>query len=110
MQDYFKPHQYKNPISQFLRDQQDKEIWLGCFSVSFGTDLLLGMYAMPIHVIPKLHTTNFRLIMNLIASDFAPNTMIEKANITNLPLDMITELGSAPISFRRVHGNSKLVM
>ena len=65
---------------------------------------------MPIHVIPKPHTTNFRLITNLSAGDFAPNTMIDKSDVTNLPLDTITKLGSALISFRQVHRNTKLVM
>ena len=68
------------------------------------------MYAMPIHVILKPHTTNFRLITNLSTGDFAPNTMIDKDDTTNLPLDMITELGSALISFRQVHRDVKLMM
>ena len=52
----------------------------------------------------------FRIITNLSAGDFAPNTMIKKDNVTNLPLDMITKLGSTLISFHWVHRNAKLVM
>ena len=68
------------------------------------------MYAMPIHVIPKPHTVNYRLITNLSAGDYAPNTMIDKSKVTNLPLDTISDLGAALIAFCRSHGNVKLLM
>jgi hypothetical protein len=68
------------------------------------------MYAMPIHVIPKPHTINYRLITNLSAGDYAPNSMIDKSKVTNLPLDTISDLGAALIAFRRSHGNIKLLM
>ena len=108
--DYYKPREFEVPIRQFLRDQRDEEIRLGRFSESFGTDLLPGMYAMPIHVIPKPHTINFRLISNLSAGDYAPNTMIDKNKVSNLPLDTITDLGAALIAYRRIHGDIELVM
>jgi hypothetical protein len=108
--DYYRPRVFKDHIKHFLREQRDQEIVLGRFSESFGPDLLPGMYAMPIHVIPKPFTDNFRLITNLSAGDFAPNTMIEKSNVTNLPLDTISDLGAALIAFRRNHGNIPLVM
>ena len=54
---------------------------------------------MPIHIIPKPHTVNFQLITNLSAGDFAPNMMIDKRIVTNLPLDTISELGAALIAF-----------
>jgi hypothetical protein len=96
---YFKPHKYEEHIKCFLRQQRDVEISLNRFSKSFGPDLLPGMYAMPIHVIPKPYADNFRLITNLSASNFAPNTMIDKSYVSNLPLDTISELGSALIAF-----------
>ena len=68
------------------------------------------MYAMPIHIIPKPYTDNFRLITNLSTSDFAPNTIIDKSYVSNLPLDTISELGSALIAFRQDHGNVDLIM
>ena len=108
--DYYKPREFEVPIQQFLHNQRDEEIRLGRFSKSFGTDLLPGMYAMPIHVIPKPHTINFRLISNLSAGDYAPNTMINKNKVTNLPLNTITDLGAALIAYRRTHGDIKLVM
>lgn len=109
-QDYYKQRDFDNNTTQFLLDQRDEEIRLDRFSESFGTDLLPGMCAMAIHVIPKPHTTNLRLISNLSAGEYAPNTMIDKADVSNLPLDTITELGTALISFRRAHGDAKLVM
>jgi len=108
--DYFKPREYEENIRCFLREQRDLEISLNRFSNSFGPHLLPGMYAMPIHVIPKPYTVNFRLITNLSAGDFAPNTMIEKSAVANLPLDTIFELGATLIAFRRAHGNTTLVM
>jgi hypothetical protein len=108
--DYYKPRMYDDDIRQFLRDQRDEELRLGRFSESFGHDLLPGMYAMPIHVIPKPNTENHRLISNLSAGDYAPNTMIDKCNVTNLPLDTISDLGSALLAFRRSHGDVKLTM
>ena len=83
---------------------------LNHFSKSFGPDLLPGMYAMPIHIIPKPYTDNFRLITNLSTGNFAPNTMIDKSYVSNLPLDTISELGSALIAFQRDHGDVDLVM
>jgi hypothetical protein len=109
-QDYYKQHEFDNDTTQFLISQHDKEIRLNCFSESFSTNLLLGMYAMAIHVIPKPHLTNLRLISNLSASEYAPNTMINKANVSNLPLDTITKLGTALVSFCRAHGDAKLMM
>ena len=98
--DYYKPREFEVPIQQFLRDQWDEEIYLGRFSESFRTDLLPGMYAMPIHIIPKPHTINFRLISNLSTGDYTPNTMIDKDKVTNLPLHTITDLGAALIAYR----------
>jgi hypothetical protein len=68
------------------------------------------MYAMAIHVIPKPHSTNLRLISNFSTSEYMPNTMINKADISNLPLDTITKLGTTLISFCQAHGDAKLVM
>jgi len=108
--DYFKPREYEDNIRCFLREQRDVEISLNRFSKSFGPDLLPGMYAMLIHVIPKPSTVNFQLITNLSAGDFAPNTMVDKSTVTNLPLNTISELGAALIAFRHIHGNVTLVM
>ena len=44
--------------ANFIRDQCLKERHKGYFSDSFGTDLLPGMYSMPIHSVPKPHSSN----------------------------------------------------
>ena len=44
----------------FICAQWDKEIEAGCFSCSIVEELLPGMYSMPIHVVPKPHSTDFR--------------------------------------------------
>ena len=76
--DYFKPCEHEEHIKLFLHQQHNEEISLNRFFESFGPDLLPGMYAMPIHVILKPYTINFRLITNLSTGNFAPNSMINK--------------------------------
>ena len=48
--------------ANFLHDQCLKEHQKDCFSPSFEMSLLSGMYAMPIHAVPKPHLTDLRLI------------------------------------------------
>ena len=42
----------------FALQQRDEEIRLNRFSATFGPDLLLGMYSMPIGVVHKPHSTS----------------------------------------------------
>src|ERR1700678_3685345 len=48
----------------FICEQRDKEINMGRFSESFGKNLLPGMYSMPIHAVPKPHSSDLRLGCN----------------------------------------------
>ena len=77
----------------FICKQHDKEISKGRFSHSFGRDLLPGMYSMPIHVVPKPHSDDFRLVTNHSAGDHSLNSMIKREDITGFPLDNMTHLG-----------------
>jgi hypothetical protein len=77
----------------FVCEQRDKEIKMGRFSDSFGTELLPGMYSMPIHVVPKPHSTDFRLVTNHSAGEFSLNSMIKREDIAGYPLDNMTQLG-----------------
>ena len=61
---------------KFICAQRDKEIELGRFSESFGKDLLPGMYSMPIHVVPKPHSSDFCLVTNQSAGNHSLNSMI----------------------------------
>jgi hypothetical protein len=45
--------------ASFLRGQLEIELGKGRFSPSFGKDLLLGMYYMPIFAVPKPNSTDF---------------------------------------------------
>jgi hypothetical protein len=77
----------------FICEQRDKEISAGRFSKSFGKDLLPGMYSMPIHAVPKPHSTDLRLVTNHSAGDYSLNSMIRREDISGFPLDNMTHLG-----------------
>ena len=77
----------------FICSQRNKEISLGRFSESFGEDLLPGMYSMPIHAVPKPHSTDLRLVTNHSAGEFSLNSMIRCEDIAGFPLDNMTHLG-----------------
>ncbi|KAG2050844.1 hypothetical protein BDR06DRAFT_974262 [Suillus hirtellus] len=78
----------------FLWDQIIKEESVGRYSHDFGPDLLLGMYSMPIHTVPK-EGGKFRLVMNHSTGDFSLNSMIAKEDIARVTLDNVQDLGDA---------------
>jgi hypothetical protein len=86
----------------FIRAQRDDEISKGRFSQSFGTELLPGMYSMPIHAVPKPHSENLRLIS---AGKFSLNSMIIWPDVGKTKLDTLTDLFNSILEFRRVPGN-----
>ncbi|RDX48892.1 hypothetical protein OH76DRAFT_1329068, partial [Lentinus brumalis] len=92
--DECRPSLLDDRARQFLRDQRDEEIELGRYSDSFGTELLPGMYSMPIHVVPKPHSDKLRLINNQSAGRFSLNSMIRPEAIKGAVLDSIPALGS----------------
>jgi hypothetical protein len=77
----------------FICSQRDKEISMGRFSEGFGENLLPGMYSMPIHAVPKPHSTDLRLVTNHSAGEFSLNSMIRREDIAGFPLDNMTHLG-----------------
>ena len=77
----------------FICGQHDIEINMGRFSQSFGKNLLPGMYSMPIHAVPKPHSTDLRLVTNHSAGEFSLNSMIKREDISGFPLDNMTHLG-----------------
>jgi hypothetical protein len=79
--------------SDFICEQRDKELSAGRFSESFGEDLLPGMYSMPIHAVPKPHSTDLRLVTNHSAGNYSLNSMIKREDIAGFPLDNMTHLG-----------------
>jgi len=52
----------EGPNLDFALSQCDEEITSDCLSPSFSSELLPGMYSMPIGVIPKPHLTNLHLV------------------------------------------------
>ena len=97
--------------AKFICDQRDIEIGKGRFSTSFGTDLLPGMYSMPVHAVPKPGSTDLRMVTDHSAGIYSLNSMINHELVTGYPLDNMTHIGKMLLSFRRNTPNDrKLVM
>ena len=78
---------------EFLRNQIQHERELGRVSDSFGKYLLPGMYCMPHYVVPKPHSTEWRLVNDLSAGPFSLNSMVDRQYISCYPLDNLSHLG-----------------
>jgi len=84
----------KNPDeAQFLQDQQDHEVFMGCFSESFGDKLLPGIYCMPIFAVPKPHSTDLQMVTDQSVGKYSLNSMIPREEIIGYPLDNLQHLG-----------------
>jgi hypothetical protein len=94
----------------FICEQRDKEIKAGRFSESFGDDLLPGMYSMPIHAVPKPHSTDYRLVTNHSAGIFSLNSMIKREDICGYPLDNMTQLGEMLLRKKKNFPDEELVL
>ena len=94
----------------FICDQRDKEIGAGRFSHSFGNDLLPGMYSMPIHAVPKPHSTDLRLVTNHSAGIYSLNSMIKREDIAGFPLDNMTHLGEMLLRKKKDLPHEKLLL
>jgi hypothetical protein len=55
----------------FIEEQRDEEINLGCFSAAFDT-LSPGMTTIPVWVVPKPHSDKLRLVVDHSAGDYLP--------------------------------------
>ena len=95
---------------KFICEQRDKEIASGRFSESFGKELLPGMYSMPIHVVPKPHSDDFRLVTNQSAGIHSLNSMIRCEDITGYPLDNMTHMGEMLLAKKRSFPDNSLVL
>jgi hypothetical protein len=76
-----------------LKEQIGKEVSVGRYSCDFGPDLLLGIYSMPIHAIPK-EGGKYCLITNHSTGEFSLNSMISKEDIAGVTLDNVQDLGN----------------
>lgn len=97
-------------IGQFLIDQCKTEIEYERYSEPFGTELLPGMYSMPIHGVPKPGPSKYRLVVDHSASDYSLNSMVSREHSGGSRLDTIKDLADSLIEFRRIHGNVELVL
>ena len=96
--------------ASFIREQCQKERHKGYFSESFGTDLLPGMYSMPLHAVPKPHSDDLRLVTDHSTGPFSLNNMIDHSCVTGFPLDNMRHLGEMLLHTRRSIGNVPLTL
>jgi hypothetical protein len=99
-----------NDQLRFLDEQIQEEIRAGRLSESFGTELLPGMYSVPIHAVPKPHSDKLRLVVDHSAGDFSLNSMIASDAIKGTRLDGLHSLGASLLRFRAEHPQEELVM
>ncbi len=85
---------------KFICGYRDDEIAVGHFSALFGPDLLPGMYSTLVHMVPKPHSDDFRMVSNMSAGDYAPNQMICHADIAGSRLNSLHTLFTAILRFR----------
>ena len=79
--------------AQFLQDQRDHKVFMGCFSEPFGDKLLPGMYCMPIFAVPKPHSADLWMVTDQSVGKFSLNSMIPREDIISYPLDNLQHLG-----------------
>ena len=114
--DYPVTHDESRPMpsneehAAFIRAQCRKEREKGYYSRSFGTDLLPGMYSMPIHAVPKPNSSDLRLITDHSAGAYSLNSMIDHTQVTGFPLDNMRHLGEMLFDVRRSLGNIQLTL
>jgi hypothetical protein len=72
--------------------------------------LLPGIYSMPIHAVPKPHSTNLCLVTNHSAGNYSLNSMIKQEDIAGFPLDNMTHLGKMLLRKRKEFPDKKLLL
>ena len=71
------------------------------FSPSFGQDLLLGMYCMPIYAVPKPSSSKLHLVTDQSCGKFSLNSMIDHESIMGYPLDNMIHFGEMLLDLER---------
>ncbi|TEB27306.1 hypothetical protein FA13DRAFT_1634747 [Coprinellus micaceus] len=93
---------------QFLRDQRDIELARGRYSDGFH-GLLPGMYAMPLHTVPKDGGEKLRLVTNHSRGDFSLNSMVDKNWMGKVPLDGMKVFGEDMFEIRQRNPGKRIV-
>jgi hypothetical protein len=101
MHDGSRPTPEDTDKATFIRNQCNIEIEKDRFSSSFGTDLLPGMYSMPVHAVPKPGSSDLRMVTDHSAGTFSLNSMIDHNSVTGYPLDNMIHMGEMLLSYRR---------
>jgi hypothetical protein len=96
--------------AQFIREQCRKEQEKGYYSPPFGSELMDGMYSMPIYAVPKPHSEDLRLVTDHSAGPFSLNSMIDHNQVTGFPLDNMRHLGEMLLDVRNSIGNVPLTL
>ena len=65
---------------------------------------------MPIHAVPKPHSTDHRLVTNHSAGEFLLNSMIKQEDISGFPLDNMTHLGEMLLNKKAEFPEEKLTL
>ena len=77
----------------FLKTQLEHEQSLNRISEEVEGGLLPGMYCMPSYVVPKPHSSGWRLVNDLSTGLFSLNSMVDHQLITGYPLDSLANFG-----------------
>jgi hypothetical protein len=92
----------KNNQISFVQKQIEVEHAAQRYSSSFGSQLLPGMYSMPIGVVPKPHSDDSRLVTDHSASDHSLNSLIPHHE-GSVQLDNLQDFGQV---LRNIHDKS----
>lgn len=85
----------------FVLEQVKHEQDLGRVSKEFGRELFPGMYCMPHYVVPKPHSSAWRLVNDLSAGPFSLNSMVDHQYVTGYPLDNLSHFGELLLRKRK---------
>src|ERR1700761_4463692 len=85
----------------FISSQRDVETGKGRFSLTFGLELLPGMYSTPVIVIPKPRSDDLRLVSHQSYGEFAQNSMVDGPQMKGPRMDTMQQFLPALLLFRR---------
>ncbi|KAF9039398.1 hypothetical protein BJ165DRAFT_1531485 [Panaeolus papilionaceus] len=91
----------------FLCEQRDVELAKNRYSPAFS-QLLPGMYCMPIHAVPKDNGDSLQLVTDHSHGVFSLNSLIDKTSMPKAPLDNMKVFGAHMIAMQRRHPGKKL--
>ena len=78
---------------EFLKEQVKIKIVSGCFSDSFGMELLPGMYSSPVHTVFKPESNMMWFVIDYSSGDFSSDSMITQDDVAGVQLDGLHTLG-----------------